>query len=98
MVKNPNANAGDEGSIPGLGGSTGEGNGNPLQDSCLENSTDGGTWWATAHGIEKKQTQLRLSTHAGVYVAITQALMSLVNGINAGYTHAAWIHCNWSGV
>ena len=37
-------NAGDLGSIPGLGRSPGEGNGNPLQYSCLENSTDGGTW------------------------------------------------------
>ena len=40
MVKNPPANAGDAGSIPGLGKSPGEGNGSPLQDSCLENTTD----------------------------------------------------------
>ena len=40
-------NAGDLGSIPVLGRSPGEGNGNPLQYSCLENPTDGGTWWAT---------------------------------------------------
>ena len=38
---------GDLGSIPGLGRSPGDGNGNPLQYSCLENSMDGGTWWAT---------------------------------------------------
>ena len=42
MVKNPPANAGDTGSIPGSGRSPGEGNGNPLQYSCLENSMDRG--------------------------------------------------------
>ena len=43
-------NVGDLGSIPGLGRSPGEGNGNPLHYSCLENSMDRGAWWATAHG------------------------------------------------
>ena len=42
--KAPAYNAGDPGSIPGLGRSPGEGNGNPLQYSCLENPMDGGTW------------------------------------------------------
>ena len=42
-------NAGDPGSIPGLGGSPREGNGNPLQYSCLENSMDRGAWWATVY-------------------------------------------------
>ena len=51
-------NAGDPGLIPGLGRSPGEGNGNPLQYSCLENSMDGGAWWATVHGVIKSQTQL----------------------------------------
>ena len=46
-------NAGDLGSIPGLGRSPGEGNGNPLQYSCLENPMDGGTWWATVHGSHR---------------------------------------------
>ena len=50
--------AGDLGSIPGLGRSPGEGNGNPLQYSCLENPTDGGAWWATAHGVAKSRTRL----------------------------------------
>ena len=50
--------AGDLGSIPGLGISPGEGNGNPLQYSCLENSMDGVAWWATIHGVAKSQTQL----------------------------------------
>ena len=56
MVKNPPANAGDirdAGSVPGLGRCPGEGNGNPLQDSCLENSMDRGAWWATVHGVTK---------------------------------------------
>ena len=51
-------NAGDPGSIPGLGRSPREGNGNPLQYSCLENSTDGGAWWATVNGVAKCQIQL----------------------------------------
>ena len=40
----------------GSGRSPGEGNGNPLQYSCLENSMDGGAWWATVHGVAKNQT------------------------------------------
>ena len=44
MVKNPPANAGDVGYIPGLGRSTGEGSGNPVQYSCLGNPTDRGAW------------------------------------------------------
>ena len=50
--------AGDSGSIPGSGRSPGEGNGNPLQDSCLENSMDGGAWWATVHGVMESRTRL----------------------------------------
>ena len=51
-------NAGDPGLISGLGRSPGEGNGNPLQYSCLKNPTDGGAWWATVHGVTKSQTRL----------------------------------------
>ena len=58
VVKNPPADAGDLGSIPGLGRSPGEGNGNPLLDSCLENPVDRRAWWATVHGIAKIQTWL----------------------------------------
>ena len=50
--------AGDLGSIPGLGRSPGEGNGNPLQYSCLENPMDRGAWWATVHGVAKSRTRL----------------------------------------
>ena len=51
-------NAGDPGSISGLGRSPGEWNGNPLQYSCRENSMDRGAWWATVHGVAKSWTQL----------------------------------------
>ena len=47
-------NAEDLGSIPGLGGSPGEGNGNPLQYTCLKNSMDGGVWQATVHGCHEE--------------------------------------------
>ena len=64
MVKNLPANAGDLGSIPGLERSPGEGNGNPLQYSCLENSMDRGAWWATVHGVtEQSDTIDRLSNN-----------------------------------
>ena len=55
-VKASACNAGDLGSILGSGRSPGEGNGNPLQYSCLENLMDGRAWWATVHGIAKSQT------------------------------------------
>ena len=51
--------AGDPGSIPGLGRSPGEGNGNRLQYSCPENPMDGGAWEATVHGVAKSPTRLR---------------------------------------
>ena len=50
--------AGDVGLIPGSGRSPGEGNGNPLQYSCLENPMDRGAWWATVHGVAKSRKQL----------------------------------------
>ena len=56
VVKNPPANARHMGSVPGSGRSTGEGNDNPLQYSCLENPVDRGAWWATVHGVTKGQT------------------------------------------
>ena len=51
-------NVGDLGLISGLGRSPGEGNGNPLQYSCLENLMDRGAWWATVHGVTKSRTRL----------------------------------------
>ena len=58
MEKNPPANAGDTGLIPGSGKSPGEANGNPLQYSCLENPMDRGASRDTVHGVTKGQTQL----------------------------------------
>ena len=58
MVKNLPSNVGDtrdSGSVPGSGGSPGEGSGHPLQYSYLENFTDRGAWWATVHGVVKSQ-------------------------------------------
>ena len=57
-VKASACNVGDLGSVPGLGRSPGEGNGNPLQYSCLENPMDRGTWQAPVHRVAKSQTQL----------------------------------------
>ena len=57
-VKASASNVGDPGSIPGSGRSPGEGNGNPLQYSCLENPMDRGAWQATVHGVAKSQTRL----------------------------------------
>ena len=56
VIKNPPANVGDVGSVPGLGRSPGEENGNPLLYSCLENSTDRGGRQVTVHGVTKSQT------------------------------------------
>ena len=58
MVKNLPANAGDLSSISVSGRSPGEGNGYPLQYSCLENPKDREAWWAIVHGIAKSRTRL----------------------------------------
>ena len=56
--KESTCNAGDLGSIPGLGRSPGEGNGNPLQYSCLENPMDRGAWWAIVQGVARVRHDL----------------------------------------
>ena len=58
VIKKPPAIAGDTGSIPQSGRSPGEGHGNPLQYSCLENSMERGAWGAVVHGVTKSQTWL----------------------------------------
>ena len=70
VVKNPPASAGDlrdTSLIPGLGRFPGEGNGYPVQYSCLENSMERGAWWATVHGAAKSWTQLSTHTHFSMY-------------------------------
>ena len=57
-VKKSAYNAEDLGSIPGSGRPPGEGNGNPLQDPCLENPMDRGAWWATVHGVTESRAQV----------------------------------------
>ena len=61
MGREPTCNAGDPGSIPGWGRFPAEGNGNPLQYSCLKSPMDGGAWWATVQRVATSWT--RLSTH-----------------------------------
>ena len=58
VMKNLLANTGDSGSIPGLGRSPGEGNGDPLQYLCLENLMDRGAWWTADHRVAKSWTRL----------------------------------------
>ena len=68
-------NAGDLGSIPGLGKSPGEGNGNLLQYSCLENPRDRGAWWAAVYGVAQSRTRLkRLSSSMYIFIILPTAL------------------------
>ena len=61
-------NAGDLGSIPGSGSSPGEGNGNPLQCSCLESLRDGGAWWAAVYGVAQSRTRLKRLSSSSIGV------------------------------
>ena len=63
VVKNLPANAGNAGSIPRSGTCPGEGNGNPLQYSCLENPMNRGVWWATVHGVAESNTTEHAHMH-----------------------------------
>ena len=60
---------GDLGLIPGSGRSPGEGNGNPLQYSYLENPMDRGAWWATVHGVSKSRTRLSNFTFTFTFIS-----------------------------
>ena len=81
-IKVPVCSAGDLGSIPGLGKSPGEGNGNPLQYSSLENPMDGGASWATVHGIAKSWTRLSDSTFL-YYTLLASLVAQMVNSLSA---------------
>ena len=63
-------NVGDPGLIPGSGRSSGEGNGNPLHYSYLENPMDGGAWWAIVHGVTKSRTRLSYFTFTFSFPAL----------------------------
>ena len=76
MVKNPPVNSGDVGSIPGLGRSPGEGNGNTLQYSCLGNPMDRGTWQTRVHGVTK-ESNTTSGTHI-FYLSIFGSAESLM--------------------
>ena len=79
VVNNPAANAGDTrdtSSISGSGRSPGEGNGNPLQYSCLEDPTDRGAWWATVHGVTKSWTRLSHFTFTFIMVQLSHPYMT----------------------
>ena len=85
MVKNPPADVGDTGSIPGSGRSPGREHGNPLQYSCLKNLMDRGAWQATVHRVTQNQTQLkRLSMHT------TELRRQPLLAIRRGYLDTRW--------
>ena len=68
--KNLPDNEKDAGLIPGSERSPGEGNGNPLQYSCLENSMDRGAWWTTVHEVAKLDTTKQLSTYIHIRICV----------------------------
>ena len=83
MVNKLPANTGDLGLIPGSGRFPGEGNGNPFQYSCLENSMDRGPWQATVHGIAKSQTWL-----SALHYCLPFSISSLLTFIDTNYFHS----------
>ena len=93
VVRNSPPNAGDTGdvgSVPGLKRSPGGRHGNPLQHSCLENPTDRGAWWATAHRVAKGRTRLnQLSTHA----AFQSRNLHLDHGYSGSKTSIYKVRC-----
>ena len=92
VVKNLPASGVDAGLIPGSGRSPGEGNGNPLQYSCLKNSMDRGAWWATVHGVTKMTEQR--SAH-GTYSLKEEKISLLLLELSTilltrPYDHRSW--------
>ena len=78
--KESTCNAGDGGLIPRCGRSSGKGNGNPLQYSCLGNSTDRGAWWATVHGVAKSRPRLSDWAHTSSFRRYTHGLSAIPHG------------------
>ena len=90
MIKNPPAKAGyvkDMGSILGSGRSPGEGNGNPLQYSCLENPMDGGAWSASVHGVTKSQTRLSDFTSLSLPLELTGWISLYSKGLSRVFSN-----------
>ena len=87
--------AGDLGSIPGSGRSPGEGNGNPLQYSCLENPMDRGAWQAIAHGVTRVGHDLALQISTFPLHITSMSVLYLVCWIEQRLVHSAWINIPW---
>ena len=80
VIKASACNVGDPGSIPGSGRSPGEGNGNPLQYSCLENPMEEGAWWATVHRVAKSRT--RLSYFTSIFIKQLQCAPGIIHTLS----------------
>ena len=93
LDKNPPAHAGDLGSIPALGRSSGEGNGNPFQCSCLGNPMARGAWQATVHGVTKSWTRLSNSTITRRADSFEKTLMlgKIEGGRRRGQQRMRWL-------
>ena len=82
-------NAEDTGSVPGLGRSPGEGHGNLLQYSCLENPIDRGTWWATVRGVSK-ELDTTDHTHRASRCTGFRSFSTQAHGLLAELLHGLW--------
>ena len=91
LGKESACNVGNPGSILGLGRSPGEGTGNPLQYSCLENFMDRGAWWAPVHGVTKSQTRLNDWTLSPSPLYYSK-LVNISAEILCGTYHVATLH------
>ena len=99
VVKNPPANAGDSGSIPGSGRSPGEENGNPLQCSCLGNAMDRGAWWATVHGVAKQMGTTERSNNSNSCASLRLSLkfLTCLFTVISDFTHSFNAYKNIDG-